>query len=559
MAVVLWGILVLAITILLMNSRDRLEAAAKISTSNLARSMEGNISDNLTGIGIVLAGMEDSLLAMRKGDEGWRDAQEIMRIMQSRAAQTPLSRGLTLIDAAGKTVVATHLANPLIAHDLSDRDYFIYHRDNADTRLRISKPVQSKADRRWVIVISRRIQGIDGKFYGVLTASIDLADLAKRLDGFHLPNHDSLVIIDANGYILARRPNHDDNVGTQIPLSYIPSENFGHGQLTSPLDKRERFFAFEKSSTYDFVAVASIDIENTYAPWRKQIAIHLMIGAGGTFFIILLVFYLLRQLRRHEALLAELSSARNQAEEASRAKINFLAGVSHELRTPLNAILGFSEIVAKQHMGSHAQAKYIEYAQDIYDSAQHLLGLIDDLLDVSRIETGFFELRLKPVVLASLVEECFALLRGHISERNVVTISEVPDDFPKLFCDERAIRQVLLNIFSNAAKFTPIGGRILVSAAINDVGEVEILVSDTGPGIPAIEQERLLAPFTRGKSQDVREIEGTGLGLPISKKLVEAHGGRLNIENCDYGGAKIVIILPPSRILLSEVPKISAE
>jgi signal transduction histidine kinase len=374
-----------------------------------------------------------------------------------------------------------------------------------------------------------------------------------------VPSHGSLVIIDLQGNVLARRPNHEANVGTKIPINYIPSDNSGHNKIISPLDGRLRYFGYEKSEAYNFIAVASVDVNELNAPWHQQLTIHVLIGVGGTLFIFLLLFYLVHQLNSHEALLSQLDSARNQAEESSRAKSNFLAGVSHELRTPLNAILGFSEIISKQYFGNQAQAKYAEYAQDIYGSSKHMLSLIDDLIDVTSIASGHFELHLKPFFLPAVTEECIALMRERIRESGVSVYSSIPQEFPKLFCDEKAIRQILLNLISNAIKFTPIDGRIEVAATINFEGEVKISVSDSGPGIPVAERDRLIIPFTRSRDKNLSQIEGTGLGLSICKKLAEAHGGRLFIDDSDFGGAKLVIILPPSRISLSEAAKDSAK
>ncbi|VFU10894.1 sensor histidine kinase [Methylocella tundrae] len=248
--------------------------------------------------------------------------------------------------------------------------------------------------------------------------------------------------------------------------------------------------------------------------------------------------------------------ARRRAEEANLAKSRFLATMSHELRTPLNAILGFSEVMKGELFGAHIVASYKEYSNDIHSSGHHLLMLINEILDLSRIEAGRFELKEEPVALDHIVEDCRHLLMLRAKKRNIAIHEAVEANLPRIWADERALRQVTLNLLSNAIKFTPHGGSIKIRIGWTTTGGQYLAVRDTGPGIPDEEIPIVMSSFGRGALAQKNAEEGSGLGLPIVKGLVELHGGTFTLKSKVHEGTEVIVIFPPGRVI---EPSVSPE
>jgi two-component system cell cycle sensor histidine kinase PleC len=244
----------------------------------------------------------------------------------------------------------------------------------------------------------------------------------------------------------------------------------------------------------------------------------------------------------------ESDQARERAEAASRAKSEFLANMSHELRTPLNAILGFSETIYSGACGGSVE-KHMEYARIIHQSGHHLLALINDILDLARIEAGGLRLRESDVDLAHLIADSVPLVEVKAQDGQLDLHAEVAPGLPLIRADERALKQVLLNLLSNAVKFTPSGGRVVCFARIAPDGAVHFGVSDTGVGIAGDDQERVFQNFGQGRHDVVTLDKGTGLGLPIVKGLVEAHGGSVTLESQVGEGTTVTATLPKERVM----------
>jgi signal transduction histidine kinase len=241
-------------------------------------------------------------------------------------------------------------------------------------------------------------------------------------------------------------------------------------------------------------------------------------------------------------LFREIEDKSRQLEAASRHKSEFLANMSHELRTPLNAVIGFSEVLI-QRMFGELNDKQDEYLKDIYASGQHLLSLINDILDLSKIEAGRMELAPAPFHLPTALENAVTLVKERAGRHGIALRLDIDPRLGEMVGDERKVKQVLLNLLSNAVKFTPEGGRISLKASRTD-GTVEIAVTDTGIGIAPEDQAAIFEEFRQVGSDDARKQEGTGLGLTLAKKFIELHGGRIWVESEPGRGSTFTFTLP---------------
>jgi PAS domain S-box-containing protein len=250
--------------------------------------------------------------------------------------------------------------------------------------------------------------------------------------------------------------------------------------------------------------------------------------------------------------------AKDAAEQANRAKTTFLANMSHELRTPLNAIIGFAELIAMQVGGPIGSERYLGYARDIGASGEHLLKIINDVLDLTRIEAGGMELHEEPIRCADLFESSLRFIRDQAARAGLAIAVDCAADLPRLCGDQRKLRQVLINLLSNAVKFTQRGGRVRVAAARASGGGLLLLVSDTGIGMATADVARALTPFKLVDSSLARKHQGAGLGLPLAKNLVELHGGTLEVASALGQGTVVTCSFPAVRTIADESPSEAA-
>ena len=262
---------------------------------------------------------------------------------------------------------------------------------------------------------------------------------------------------------------------------------------------------------------------------------------------------MLRTKFANDDLAVELRSARDEAlkkrfeaEAANASKTTFLANMSHELRTPLNAILGFSDLIANERLGPVGTARYREYANDINSSGSHLLSLINDILDIAKIESGKMELEPRLLNPRHVIEQALLVVLSRAREKDQLVKAEIEEDAAGLVADERALKQIVINLTSNAVKFTPEGGIILVSGRRMPDGGYEIRVEDNGPGIPADLLDNVFIPFNQIDNRYSRQAGGTGLGLSLVRGLTNLHGGRAWIESEEGAGVKACVYFPPA-------------
>ncbi|MDO8840660.1 MAG: ATP-binding protein [Parvibaculum sp.] len=253
-----------------------------------------------------------------------------------------------------------------------------------------------------------------------------------------------------------------------------------------------------------------------------------------------------------------LKQATESAELANRAKSKFLANMSHELRTPLNAIIGFSEIMRDGMFGPLGSERYREYAVDIHDSGRHLLNVIDDILDISKIEAGRYAIEEQEIDLADVLHWSAEMMRARTMDKQQKVSLDLPDAIPRVCADQRAMRQIMLNLLSNAAKFTPPGGRIDIAVGLTETGELSVVVRDTGIGIPADKLGEVMEPFGQVDDTNARQHGGTGLGLPITKSLIEMHDGHFCLESTVGAGTTATMKLPASRLIWAKKGEASA-
>jgi PAS domain S-box-containing protein len=266
--------------------------------------------------------------------------------------------------------------------------------------------------------------------------------------------------------------------------------------------------------------------------------------ASGERFLVGIIYDITERKRMEKDLVA----AKLQAEDANRAKTQFLANMSHELRTPLNAVIGFAELIRDEMLGSINEPRYREYADDIHSSGKHLLQIINDILDMTKVEAGTYRLNEDVCDIAKIVGDGVDLVRNQAVQKELDVRIDVPDDLPFLFADARCVRQIVVNVLSNAIKFTPKGGTVAVSARLSD-GELAIVVADTGIGMAQDDIPRAFSPFRQLEGSHGRKFEGAGLGLSLIKAMVDLHEGALQVESQVGVGTTVTARFPTRRTI----------
>ncbi len=496
---------------------------------------------------------------------------------------------VTVVGADGR-VVATTLSNDARAIDLSDRDYFLAHRDNPALGLVVGKPVEGKIAKRVVLPIARRLTSENGSFAGVVVFSID----PRLLTGLHrevnLGQAGTLTLMSKSGQVLARYTSTSGfdaaSMGQPMPeiLEGIGATAAETGSFIrkSPVDDVERIYSWRAVPDFPLIAVVGLGKAESIAAANYQARIVFGIGIVALSLPLIMMTILNRQIaqrirdslaldaesdrvrQEHTALLTiteelarervklrktneELATAKARAEEASHAKSAFLANMSHELRTPLNAILGFSEIIRDRLFGDDIE-RYSAYASDINRSGTHLLSVVNAVLDVTKIEAGKLDLMEEQVDLEDLLDEVLLAVEQQARKSALRLSSSLPDHAVSVYGDRTKLLQILINLLSNAIKFTPTGGQVALNAVLRDDRGLDLSVRDTGIGMSAADIEKALEIFNQVDSCLSKRFEGAGLGLPLAVKLSELHGGTLSVESALGEGTLVTLSLPSSRV-----------
>jgi signal transduction histidine kinase/DNA-binding response OmpR family regulator len=437
----------------------------------------------------------------------------------------------------------------------------------------------------FVFTLARPLRDDAGQPLGVVLAVMSVAHLTDFYDLLGFDYNPLIGVYRNTGEVVSRRPNMQDVVGKSIangPLFQEKLKEAPEGLFlsASPLDSMTRIAAYRTVRDYGLIVLTGIDRDRGLEDWRQRSLHTLLETVVGMLAVLLTMAWGFRYLDRERRTQLQLTearasaarasaerdeisrlakalreakeaadAARQTAEAANRSKGQFLAGLSHELRTPLNAIIGFSDLIARESEGPVGSPQYRRFAINVRDSGQHLLELINEILDHAKSEVGALRLEESIVDLEASASFATRLLTPRAERAGVILAVHVAPEVRFLRADERRLRQIILNLVSNAVKYTPSGGSVTVSAALED-GALAIRVTDTGMGIATEDLGRVMEPFARVETSVNQRIEGTGLGLPLTKRLVELHGGSLSLSSALDKGTTALVQLPGIRVLL---------
>ena len=540
--------------------RDALDEA-RLQASYLSAALERDTEGSLD-----TAAVASELVKRRVEAEG--DAAPLAELKQHIAMYLPQLMNISVIGPDGR-LLATSGDVASSRADFSQFDFFIANRDSTISGIRVGKPVTGLLSKQVIIPQTQRLEKKDGAFAGVLLFSIDPARATEMYHRVDLGNSGSIMIVGADGTIFAGyilpRGLDPSLIGTQVGARQV-AEQLGDAPsgsyiAASPIDGIERVYSWRRLKDFPFIALVGLGKAEALASVNRQAILMSGLGVLSVGLLFALTAMLGREISRrikqalaleaHRRKLKEMNAActvaKKQAEQANQSKSLFLANIGHELRTPLNAIIGFAEIIRDRVFG-HDLDRYAEYASDIYESGTHLLELVGNLLDWSKIEAGKFELHEAVLNLSQIEAECLRLVRGQAENRSIELTAGPEGTSISLYADETALKQIILNILSNAIKFTPKAGSVWLGWTLEADGSLTLAVKDSGIGMTEDEIRQALEPFQQVQNALSGHHDGTGLGLPLAVQLTELHGGSLTIESHPGHGTTVSVHFPAWRV-----------
>lgn len=486
---------------------------------------------------------------------------------------------VSLVDAEGK-VISTTIRPGVAGIDLSDLETFNVHLALMSPNFYISQPTASHASGRMMIQISKRVDDANGRFLGILVFALapgDLTSLARSVD---LGPKGVIALVGTDGMLRARFDEKSDEttamMGGPWPVMLPEGETAGVVQ-SNAVDGIPRIYSLRRLPGFPLIVTAGLSLDDELAEARSLLSLEIYIGVAATSLLIALNLLLVREIRRrnqreqelaqeHAALESaraelvleqgklasvnlELVLSSERAEAANQAKSQFLAQMSHELRTPLHAVIGFSELISHNVAPMPSAGMIAGYADDIMKSGRHLLELINSILDLSKVESGNASLVEQDVALLDVILDSLVTVREQASEAGVAVDTSLPDDLPVVHGDATKLRQIFINLLSNAVKFTQREGTVTVSGRREPDNGFAVIFADTGIGMTDPELGIAMEPFGQVENSFSRSFEGTGLGLPLARRMTELHGGRLTVRSVKGVGTTVEVYLPASRVL----------
>lgn len=468
-----------------------------------------------------------------------REDPDSLRPLLARVKRsTPALDAIAYIDASGR-VIASSAGIASASVDLSDRPYFRHLRENEDFALRINRPISARPSGRTYIPVAMRAEDAQGRFAGIIAGFIDPAYCARLFANL---GPDSIVsIVDEDGYLYARNP-IIELVGAKA-RAFPPLHDGRSFHILQPSDGSERRLVVSQQIGWSgLYVVVSVPEHEILATWAARSAGAVLVAALGVVLAFLAGEIFRRRAREAAAELAASSEDAARFRTVARNKSDFLAHMGHEIRTPINAIVGFSEVIATDAMKLGVPARYREYAADIRFSADHLLAIINSILDMSKIEAGKWKLSLGPVDPRHALSTARHLADQRAAKEGVRIETDDPAAVLPLVADERVVVQILLNLTINAIKFAGEDRLVRLGCRALPDDRIEFWVADRGRGMTPEQARRVLEPFETAGDGDRRSE--TGLGLPLSLMFARLHGGTIEIDTAPGKGTRVRLLLP---------------